>query len=57
VCGGVYVAFTSARTNSCVPPLSAPLALLGSLALGAQHGKLDANLRTWTFLGTPLVGS
>jgi hypothetical protein len=27
----------------------------GSLALGAQHGKLDADLRTIALLGTPSV--
>jgi hypothetical protein len=29
----------------------------GSLALGAQHGKLDADLRTSALLGTPSVQS
>jgi hypothetical protein len=31
------------------------LSLPGSLALGAQHGKLDADLRTFALLGTPSV--
>jgi hypothetical protein len=31
------------------------LPLPGSLALGAQHGKLDADLRTYVVLGTPSV--
>jgi hypothetical protein len=53
----VYVTITSARTNTNVPHLGARLPLQGSLALGAQHGKLDADLRTSALLGTPLVQS
>jgi hypothetical protein len=33
------------------------VSLHGSLALGAQHGKLDADLRTYALLGTPSVQS
>jgi hypothetical protein len=51
----VDVTVTSARTNTNVPRISARLALPGSLALGAQHGKLDADLRTSPLLGTPSV--
>jgi hypothetical protein len=36
---------------------SARLSLLGSLALGAQHGKIGADLRTYALLGTPSVHS
>jgi hypothetical protein len=53
----VDVTGTSARTNTNVPPIGARLALLGSLVLGAQHGKLDADLRTSALLGTPSVQS
>jgi hypothetical protein len=53
----VVVTVTSARTNTNVPRISARLPLLGSLALGAQYGKLDADLRTCALLGTPLVQS
>jgi hypothetical protein len=39
---------TNARTSTNIPHTSARLPLPGSLALGAQHSKLDANLRlTW----------
>jgi hypothetical protein len=44
---------TSARTNTNVPRIGARLPFPGNLALGAQHGKLDADLRTSAFLGTP----
>jgi hypothetical protein len=40
----VDVTVTSARTNSNVPRIGARLPLPGRLALGAQHGKLDADL-------------
>jgi hypothetical protein len=43
----------SARTNTNVPRIGACLLLPGSLALGAQHGKLDADLRILALLGTP----
>jgi hypothetical protein len=46
---------TSARTNTNVPRIGARLPLNGSLALGAQHGKLDADLRASALLGTPSV--
>jgi hypothetical protein len=51
------VTVTSARTNTNVPRIGARLLLLGSLALGAHNGKLDAGLRTFALLGTPLVQS
>jgi hypothetical protein len=53
----VDVTATSASTNTNVSRIGAPLPLLGSLALGAQRGKLDADLRTYALLGTPLVQS
>jgi hypothetical protein len=51
----VDVTVTSARANTNVPRIGARLPLPGSLALGAQHGKLDADLRTYALLGTPSV--
>jgi hypothetical protein len=51
----VYVTLTSARTNTNVPRIGARLPLSGSLELGAQHGKLDADLRISALLGTPSV--
>jgi hypothetical protein len=51
----VDVRATSARTNTNVPRIGARLPLPGSLALGAHHGKLDADLRTFALLGTPSV--
>jgi hypothetical protein len=53
----VDVTVTSARTNTNVPRIGAGLPVLGSLALGAQHGKLDADLRIYALLGTSLVQS
>jgi hypothetical protein len=53
----VDVLVTSARTNTNVPHIGARLPLLGSLALGAEHSKLNANLRTSALLGTPSVQS
>jgi hypothetical protein len=47
------VTVTSARTNTNVPRIGARLPLFGSLVLGAQHGKLDADLCTFALLGTP----
>jgi hypothetical protein len=49
------VAVTSARTNTNVPRIGARLPLTGSLALGAQHGKFDADHRTSALLDTPSV--
>jgi hypothetical protein len=49
----VDVTVASARTNTNIPRICARLQLLGSLGLGAQHGKLDADLRTFALLGTP----
>jgi hypothetical protein len=47
----VDVTFTSARTNTNAPHIGARLPIPGSsLALGAEHGKLDADLRTSAFL-------
>jgi hypothetical protein len=55
---GVDVTVTSARTNTIVPHIiGARTPLPGTLALGAQHGKLDAVLRTSALLGTPSVHS
>jgi hypothetical protein len=51
----VDVTVTSARTNPYVPRIRARLPLPGSLSLGAQHGKLHADLRTFALLGTPSV--
>jgi hypothetical protein len=53
----VNVTVTSARTNTNVPRIGARFPLHGSLALGAQHCKLDAYLRTYDVLGTPSVQS
>jgi hypothetical protein len=51
----VDVTVTSARMMTNVPCACARLPLPGSLALGAQHGKIDADLRASALLGTPLV--
>jgi hypothetical protein len=51
----VDVTATSARTNTNVPRIRARLPLPCNLAMGAQHGKLDADLSTSTLLGTPSV--
>jgi hypothetical protein len=53
----VDVTVKSARTNTNIPRIGARPPLSGSLALGAQHGKLDADLRTFALLGTPSVQS
>jgi hypothetical protein len=53
----VDVTVTSARTNTNVPRIGARLPLPGSLALGAQHAEIDADLRTYALLGTPSVQS
>jgi hypothetical protein len=49
----VDVTIISARTYTSVPRICPRLPLSGSLALGAQHGKLDADLRNSALLGTP----
>jgi hypothetical protein len=49
----VDVTVTSARTNTNFPHICARLPLPGNLALGAQQGKLDGDLRTSALLGTP----
>jgi hypothetical protein len=51
----VFAAITSARTNTDVPCIGVRLPLPGSVALGAHHGKLDADLHTSALLGTPSV--
>jgi hypothetical protein len=51
----VNVTVTSVRTNTSVPRIGARLPLPGSLALGANHEKLDAVLRTSALLGLPTV--
>jgi hypothetical protein len=53
----VDVTVTSARTNTSVPQICVRLPHLGSLTFGAQHGNLDADLRTSTLLGMPFVQS
>jgi hypothetical protein len=53
----VDVTVTSACMNTNIPHIGARLPLPGSLALGAQHGKLDLDLRTSALLGTPSVHS
>jgi hypothetical protein len=53
----VDVTVTSARMNTNVSRTGDRLPLPGSLALGAQHGKLDADLRTYALPGTPSVQS
>jgi hypothetical protein len=53
----VDVTITSARTYTNVPRMGARLPLPGSLAWGAHHGKLAADLRTSALLGTPSVHS
>jgi hypothetical protein len=47
----VHVAVTS------IPHIVARVTLPDSLALGAQHGKFDADLRTFALLGVPSVHS
>jgi hypothetical protein len=53
----VDVTVTSARTNTNVPCIGARVPLPCSLAFGAEHGKLDADLHTFALLGTPSVQS
>jgi hypothetical protein len=53
----VDVTVTSARTNPNVLHIGASLPLPDILALGAQHGKLDADLSTSALLGTTSVQS
>jgi hypothetical protein len=47
----VDVTVRSARTNTNVHRIGARLPLPGRFALGAQHGELDADLRTYALLG------
>jgi hypothetical protein len=49
----VDVTVTSAHIS--VPRIGARRPLPFSLALGAQHGKLEADLRTAALIGTPSV--
>jgi hypothetical protein len=49
----VDVTATSARTDTNVPRIGARLPLSASHALGAQHCKIDADLRNFVVLGTP----
>jgi hypothetical protein len=51
----VDVTVASARTNTIVLQIGACLPLPGNLALGAQIGNLDTDLRTSALLGTPSV--
>jgi hypothetical protein len=53
----VVVTVSSTRTNTNAPRVGARLPLPGSLALKAQHGKLDTDLRTHALLGTPSAHS
>jgi hypothetical protein len=53
----VDVRVTSVGTKTNVTHIVARLLLPHSLALGAQHGKIDADLRTSALLGTPSVQS
>jgi hypothetical protein len=53
----VDVTGTSARTNINVPRIGARRPLPGSLALGGEQGKRNADLRTPALLGTPSVKS
>jgi hypothetical protein len=48
---------TSARMNTNVLQIGARLPLPGNLALGAEQGKLDADLHTSALLGTVSVQS
>jgi hypothetical protein len=49
----VHVTVTSARTDSIVPAVGAPLPLHGTLAMESEQSKLDVDLRTSSCLGTP----
>jgi hypothetical protein len=53
----VDMTVTSVRTNTNVPGIGARLPLPRILALGVEHGKLDADLRTYALLSTPSVHS
>jgi hypothetical protein len=53
----VDVTVASACTNTNVPRIGSRLPLPGNLALGAQHDKLDADLRTSALHCTPSVQS
>jgi hypothetical protein len=53
----IDVTVTCARTDTNVPRIGACFPLPVGLALGAQHGKLDADLRTSSLLSTPSVQS
>jgi hypothetical protein len=49
----VDVTVTSSRTNTRVLEIGTRPMLQSSIALGAQHGKLDADLCTSALLSTP----
>jgi hypothetical protein len=51
----VVVTATRARTNSSTPQIGARLPIPSSLVLGAQQGKVNADLRTSALLGTRSV--
>jgi hypothetical protein len=51
------VTVTNVRTNTSVRQTGARFLLPGRFALGAQHGKLYASLRTTALFGTPYVKS
>jgi hypothetical protein len=53
----VDVKVTSARTNTNDPRIGARLPFPSSLALGAEHGKIHAELRISALLGMPSVQS
>jgi hypothetical protein len=53
----VEVTVTSARTDTNIPRIGFRLPLPGSLALGAQHGKLDADICTSALLSSASVQS
>jgi hypothetical protein len=51
------VTVTSDRTNPIAHHIGGRLSLPGTLAFGTHLGKLYADIRTFTFLGTPAVKS
>jgi hypothetical protein len=52
-----HIVVTSALTNTIVPQIGVRFPFPGSLALGAQHAKIDADLRISASLGTSSVQS
>jgi hypothetical protein len=53
----VDVTVTNSRTNTRVPQIGDYLPLMGSLALGVEQGKLDADLCASALIGTPSAQS